>query len=508
MNFKTTLVSLLPFLLLQPALSAPKPGKWDAPITMPLVPVAAAVLPSSGKVLIWAAFRPDVFYGPPTEEPWYSPWTVASLYDPATNTSTERNISETHHDMFCPGISLDFAGRPIVTGGNTSPRTSIYDAGSDTWQSGHNMTLARGYQSTTMTSDGRMFTIGGSWSGGIGGKNGEIYTPSSDTWDMLPGCPVGPILTNDVRGEYCSDNHAWLFGWKDGSVFHAGPSVTMNWFDTKGSGSQSSAGSRTDDLDSMNGNAIMYDAVAGKILTVGGALSYGDSPAHPNARIITIDTPFSTPTVEIINPMHFSRTFANSVVLPDGTVFISGGQSYAHQFTDFNSSMTPELFSPTDKSFTLMAEMTVPRNYHSLSILLPDGRVLTGGGGLCGPWPDCYNHFDLQIYSPGYLFNEDGSLASRPSITSTSTDMVKVGGELTVKVEGEVGAMSIVRYGSVTHSINTDQRRISLDFVANGGTLLTKLPGDSGVALPGYWMLFVIDKAGVPSTARTILVTL
>ena len=73
---------------------------------------------------------------------------------------------------------------------------------------------------------------------------------------------------------YRGDNHGWLFGWKEGSVFQAGPAVAMNWYGTSGTGSQSPAGNRASDADSMCGNAVMYDAVAGKILTLGGAPRY------------------------------------------------------------------------------------------------------------------------------------------------------------------------------------------------------------------------------------------
>ena len=33
---------------------------------------------------------------------------------------------------------------------------------------------------------------------------------------------------------------------------------------------------------------------------------------------------------------------------------------------------------------------------------------------------------------------------------------------------------------------------------------LLKLPADPGIVLPGLWMLFVIDAAGVPSVSRDI----
>jgi galactose oxidase len=81
------------------------------------------------------------------------------------------------------------------------------------------MQISRGYQASATCSDGRIFTIGGSWSGPLGGKNGEIYNPTANTWSLLSGCPVAPMLTNDAQGIFRSDNHAWLFGWKSGSVF-------------------------------------------------------------------------------------------------------------------------------------------------------------------------------------------------------------------------------------------------------------------------------------------------
>ncbi|KAH9872828.1 hypothetical protein J1614_005222 [Plenodomus biglobosus] len=170
--------------------------------------------------------------------------------------------------MFCPGISLDFNGRVVVTGGSNAAKTSIYDPASNAWTGGPDR-----YQSTTTCSDGRIFNIGGSWSGGTGGKNGEIFNPTTNTWALLSGALVSPMLTQDRGGTWRSDNHAWLFGWKNQTVFQAGPSKAMNWYDTVGSGSTTGAGNRLNDLDSMNGVAVMYDAVAGKILTAGGAPS-------------------------------------------------------------------------------------------------------------------------------------------------------------------------------------------------------------------------------------------
>lgn len=90
--------------------------------------------------------------------------------------------------MFCEGLSLDAKGRVVATGernvsayldlkltmsgGNDADKTSIYDPETNAWTAEGLMKIPRGYQSTVSLSNGNIFTIGGSWSGGEGGKNG------------------------------------------------------------------------------------------------------------------------------------------------------------------------------------------------------------------------------------------------------------------------------------------------------------------------------------------------
>ena len=303
----------------------------------------------------------------------------------------------------------------------------------------------------------------------MGGKNGEIYNPTSDTWSLLPGCPVAPMLTADKAGVYRADNHGWLFGWKEGSVFQAGPSRAMNWYGTSGTGSTTPAGTRGSDSDAMCGIAVMYDAVAGKILAAGGSTSYNSGvPATKNANIITIDAPFTTVNTEQINSMWEARSFANAVVLPDGKVFITGGQSLPVPFTDADSSMDPELWDPTTTKFVKMATLPTPRNYHSVALLMPDATVFNGGGGLCGT--GCAsNHLDGQFFHPPYLFESDGKTpAQRPTISSVSSNNPRVSETITVTVTDIANTckaaptFSLIRIGSATHSVDTDQRRVPL----------------------------------------------
>lgn len=478
-------------------------GKWGPTINFPTVPVAGMVDPLSGKITIWSAYAYDNYLGSSFDR------VFTSIWDPATNDVEPKIVDNTDHDMFCPGISIDGTGKVVVTGGNSKYKTTFYDFPSQAWTAGPEMKVPRGYQSSATCSDGRVFTIGGSWSGGeVEPKDGEIYSPQTNSWTMLNGAKVANMLTADNQGVYRADNHGWLFGWKNGTVFQAGPSTAMNWYYTNGNGNVQSAGKRTsnrgDDPDSMCGIAVMYDATQGKILAAGGSPSYQYSGAHTGAHIITLGNAGAQPTVQFAsNGLWSARAFGTATVLPNGMTFITGGQSYAIPFEDSTSQLTPEMYDPARDSFYQQAPNTIPRNYHSISLLMADGRIFNAGGGLCG---DCNtNHFDGQIFTPSYLLNTDGSPAARPTITSASVS----GSRLSIGTGGAVTSASLIRVGTSTHTVNTDQRRIPLTLTRRSNTAYTaNLPTDRGILLPGYWMLFVMNSNGVPSVAKIINLSL
>ncbi|KAK0117348.1 hypothetical protein ONS96_013179 [Cadophora gregata f. sp. sojae] len=480
--------------------SPPSRGKWGPVFQLGIVAAGAFVVPGSGNVISFSrSGKKDGGAG--TGNTW------TSIYNFATGAVTQRNVAETKHDMFCPGMSHDFNGNSILSGGQDAAVVSLYTPGSDSWSIMPQMNLLRGYQAQTTLSDGRTFLIGGSWLANPndrGGKNAEIYDPATNKWTMLPGCPVGPMLTNDNNGIYRSDNHGWLFAWSNATIFQAGPSKNMHWYDAKGTGSVTSVGTRASDDDAMCGNAVLYDAAAGKIFTVAGAPSYENAAASAAAHLITIGAPGSTPSVVTLPSLRYARSFSNGVVLPDGKIFVIGGQPYPVTFTDTNAIMQPEMWDPVTQTFELMPPHQIPRCYHSVALLLLDGTVFTAGGGLCGSCS--VNHLDAEIYSPGYLFNSDGTAATRPVITSCSAS-VRVGGTINVVTDSPVVRFSLIRYGSATHTVNTDQRRLAFDTGFSGTTNIITVPGDPGIALPGVWMLFALNVQGVPSVAKTVWVT-
>ena len=250
----------------------------------------------------------------------------------------------------------------------------------------------------------------------------------------------------------------------------------------------------------------MYDAVAGKILSAGGSPNYQSVSATTNAHIIIIGNYGTPASVTTVSPMANARAFANGVVLPNGQVLIMGGQNFPVPFSDDTSVFVAELWDPTSQKFTTMNPAAAPRNYHSVGLLLPDATVFNGGGGLCGSCGT--NHRDAQIFSPPYLFTSSGAKAARPVINSVSAATVKIGANFSATTAGAVSSWSLIRYASTTHTVNTDQRRIPLTPTSvAGNTYGLRLPSDPGVAIPGYYMLFALDANGVPSVAKTVLIT-
>jgi galactose oxidase len=151
-----------------------------------------------------------------------------------------------------------------------------------------------------------------------------------------------------------------------------------------------------------------------------------------------------------------------------------------------------------------MAPEVIPRNYHSVAILLPDGRVFSGGGGLCG---DCTtNHPDGQIFSPPYLFNRNGTLARRPVIKSAPSK-ARTGRTITVTTNSATPRFALIRMAAVTHSLDNDQRLIPVTPSAVRGAkdkYRLRLPASTGVLLPGNYMLFALNAKGTPSVAKVI----
>ena len=246
-------------------------GVWGPVIGLPIVPTTAILLPGDKVLTMSAAYNTTFTIDDPPNDR-----TQISIIDVSQGDGGrpgQREVRDTQHQMFCTGLSILADGRVLITGGSSSKTTTIYDPVADTFTRAPDMVVPRGYQTSVTLSDGTVFAIGGSWSGGEHDqgvlKDGELMAADASAWRSLPGTKADAILTDDGEGAYRADNHAWLFADTGGRVFHAGPSDQMNWFDTAGTGTTVPAGERGDAADEMNGNAVMY--AEDRILTLGGA---------------------------------------------------------------------------------------------------------------------------------------------------------------------------------------------------------------------------------------------
>lgn len=220
-----------------------------------------------------------------------------------------------------------------------------------------------------------------------------------------------------------------------------------------------------------------------------------------NKKLFDIDLNGASPTARRLPDVPDLRRWSNMTVLPNGKVLVTGGSEKIGQIP--TATYVAEIWDPETETWSRGASATKPRLYHSTALLLPDGTVLTAGGGAPGP----VKNLNAEIYYPPYLYAKDGSgqPAPRPEVLDVS-DTIDVGGTVSVTVATGtgVGRLTMVRLGAATHSYNPDQRFLDIPFQQTGDTLTGTLPSNPNVALPGYYMLFVIDADGVPSIARII----
>jgi hypothetical protein len=136
--------------------------------------------------------------------------------------------------------------------------------------------------------------------------------------------------------------------------------------------------------------------------------------------------------------------------------------------------------------------MTVPRLYHSVALLLPDGRVWVAGTDA---------ELRMELYSPDYL-----DAGPRPVI-GPAPQAVAYGQFFAVQVDDaqDIGSVCFIRLGTATHAFNTEQRCVSLEFTASAADQLEiTAPTNLNLAPPGHYMLFIMNTAGVPAVAPIV----
>ena len=291
--------------------------------------------------------------------------------------------------------------------------------------------------------------------------------------------------------------YPWMDVAPDGRAFYSGPDQTMRMLNPAGTGTWETLGQR-DTLNRDYGGHAVFDM--GKILVAGGG-----NPGTKDARVVDInDAPEVSPTA----PMAFARRQHNLTVLADGTVLATGGLSSSGLVNLSTGVYAAEQWNPDTGQWRTLAAMQITRQYHSTTLLLPDGRVLSSGGGICGTCDDVgYLAKNAEVFSPPYLFDADGTLAERPTIDAAPTaTSYGAAMEIATGNPASISKVALVRLGAVTHSNNMEQRYIPLLFTAGATSITATAPANANVAPPGPYMLFIIDANGVPSVARMVSV--
>jgi hypothetical protein len=446
---------------------AAQTGKWGTLMNWPLVAVHGTLM-HTGEILLW--------------DGWEAP-AQATVWNPVTN---EFRSVPNQSGLFCSAHSMMPDGRILVSGGHAGGEVGIVDANSfdpvaSAWTAEPNMSVQRWYPSNTTLSDGRVLVLSGQITPGVWADTPEIYNPETSSWTRLNNVNTGDVHDPEyLQTTLLPDGRVAAIAASTGQVRVLDVALSR-WTDL---------GTNPDLLKS---SFAMYRP--GRILSSGG----GDIPNGPSAtRASVIDFNDEFPKWREIAPMAFPRYNHTMVPLADGSVLAVGGATTVSQ-TTLNGTRAAELWNPVTETWQTMASMTDPRMYHSIAMLLPDGRVLSAGGGRLGGARD---YFTAQIFSPPYLFK-----GTRPTIVSAPS-LLPLGSTATVQTldASQIASVALVRLPSVTHMLDMDQRYLPLSFTASGDRLTITAPPSADLAPAGYYMLFIINSNGVPSTAAILRV--
>jgi hypothetical protein len=413
----------------------------------------------------------------------------AAVWDSGSQTFLTRALA---WDMFCNGMVVLHDGRVLVNGGNLQydpffgePRNAVFDPATGLFTNIQNMAHGRWYPTVTTLGDGRVMTFSGLLETGGTNTAVEIYTVGSG-WS--PEYPAGWTPPLYPRMHLSTDGRVFYAGSGRGSRFFN--PATKTWTavvaTTNYTGSRSYGTSVLLPLTPANGYRP-------RVMIFGGG-----SPATATTEIIDLSAP--TPVWQYGPSMSQPRIQMSATILPNGKVLAVGGSTNNEDAA--TASLNADLYNPATNTFSPASRNLYPRLYHSASLLLPDATVLLIGGN---PQRGNYER-RLELYSPAYLFDASGAPAFRPTVTGVPPGTVGYGAtfQVTTPDAARIGSVVLVRPGAATHAFDMDQRLVGLSYTAGNGVLNVTAPPNGNIAPPGYYMLFVLDSAGVPSVARFV----
>jgi hypothetical protein len=461
-----------------PAAVPAQVGEWEPLFTLGVEAIHMVHLPT-GRVLVWAyntagggtqtlVYDPGVDggYGASSFRPEMGGHHGRG-HDRRRSGSPLRPSYSVSSALFCAGHTGLADGRVLVAGGlgRASHGVALFDPFTETWSQAPSMDAGRFYPTLTTLPDGRVLAAGGS---GGGAKLPEIYDPATNAWTTLSTAARNihwyprHFVLPDGRVSFVSSNRPKVPGILDVA---SGVWVDLPLGKVRG------------------GQSVMY--LPGKVLRAGTDVNTRFR-ASAEAAVADFDDP--GPAFRAVAPMAFARTRNQLTLLPDGTVLATGGRNGQ------GNVFAAELWDPATETWTTLASMQDDRVYHSTALLLRDGRVLVAGGEP--------KKQTAQFFEPPYLFK-----GPRPVIT-TAPASVLYGSAFDVSTPSvaSVAKVTLLRLGAVTHSFDESQRFLSLGFTPGIDLVTVQAPATANLAPPGYYMLFLVSSAGVPSVAEYVRV--
>jgi hypothetical protein len=489
------------FAKIAPSADAHLTGMYSPQVAWPMVGIHAVLLPN-GHV---------VSYGTPPGVARqagfsYDDWNPAAGTDAGAHQVT---ASMHQYDAFCNSLERLPDGRLLMVGGNSVTATMIYDPAGGGQTMGAQLSRPRWYASVLRLPDDRMLTLGGGNSYNV---DAHLKPNDNTTVATVPEIGSGTGAWTSLTGADSTvafgakDNRWWYpraYVAPDGKVF--GVSYDQMWrLDPNGTGKVTSLGTLPAPI-GVSGSSVMY--APGRLLFAGGGQRNNGSSEVATERATLVDINGSGPAVTTTGSMRLARNWLNLTVLPNGEVLANGGTRVGTQAGAANSAYDSEIWNATTGRWRNAATAKRIRSYHSTAVLMPSGSVLTSGGGVPGP----ETNFNAEIYYPPYLFTKgsDGRVrwANRPQITGISGSLT-YGGTVSLGLSDNrrLASVSLIRASSVTHSYNTDQRRVPLSFSQDGSTVTATMPANANLLPPGSYLLSGVDTSGRPTPAQMVTI--
>ncbi|MGC5006149.1 galactose oxidase-like domain-containing protein [Streptomyces sp. DT203] len=355
------------------------------------------------------------------------------------------------------------------------------------------MNEARWYPTLTTLEDGKVLALSGLDEIGqiVPGKD-EIYDPKTRKW----------AYTGIVRK---FPTYPAVFLLDDGKLFYSGSNAGYGPADIgRDPGIWDLATNRfkkipgLSDADEMETSATVRlpPAQDEKFMVIGGGGVGESERSSEKSRLVDLKDP--DPKFRNGASLDGGTRYPSASLLPDDSVLVTGG-SDDYRGRGGSNILQARLYDAKTDSYQRIADPAVGRNYHSGSVLLPDGRVMIfGSDSLYADRADSRpGIFEqrIEIYTPPYLYRD-----SRPELTAGPKSMRRGGtGTFTTSQGSTITSAKLMRPSAVTHVTDTDQRSVELGLRRTTGGVSVTVPKNRALVPSGWYMLFVTDAKGTPS---------